>query len=60
MGTHWYHSHIGSQRTAGVYGPFIVLEKSEEELKELRVKHTIYTDTCMCTYILSYIIKLHT
>ena len=26
-GTFWYHSHIGAQRTNGVYGPFIIKER---------------------------------
>lgn len=27
-GTLWYHSHVGSQRSNGVYGPFIIKERS--------------------------------
>ena len=27
MGTFWYHSHVGSQRSNGVFGAFIVKEK---------------------------------
>ena len=26
-GTHWYHSHVGAQRTDGLYGAFIVKER---------------------------------
>lgn len=26
-GTYWYHSHIGSQRTNGVYGAFIIKKR---------------------------------
>lgn len=29
-GTHWYHSHIGAQRTDGLYGALIVKEVEEE------------------------------
>lgn len=27
MGTFWYHSHVGSQRSNGVFGAFIVKER---------------------------------
>ena len=28
-GTHWYHSHIGAQRTDGLYGAFVVRERKQ-------------------------------
>ena len=28
-GTHWYHSHQGTQKDAGLYGAFVVLRKNE-------------------------------
>ena len=34
-GTHWYHSHVGAQRTDGLFGAFIVREKSST-LEEVR------------------------
>ncbi|KAK6186504.1 hypothetical protein SNE40_008533 [Patella caerulea] len=34
-GTFWYHSHVGSQRTMGLYGAFIIREKKPMEMKEL-------------------------
>ena len=33
-GTFWYHSHIGTQRTKGLFGALIIREKSTEHLKE--------------------------
>ena len=37
VGTHWYHSHHGAQRSDGMYGAFIVRPRpgSEERLSEL-------------------------
>nr|UCK81630.1 L-ascorbate oxidase [Arenicola marina] len=29
-GTHWYHSHYGSQRTDGLFGALVVLERPED------------------------------
>ena len=51
-GTHWYHSHVGVQRTDGLYGAFIVREKSSrkreieealevESLVDMPDKHTL-------------------
>ena len=31
-GTFWYHSHVGTQRTDGLFGPFIILERNVEEI----------------------------
>jgi len=31
-GTFWYHSHVGTQRTDGLFGAFIVLERNMEEI----------------------------
>ncbi|XP_070533732.1 uncharacterized protein [Ptychodera flava] len=36
-GTHWYHSHLGTQRTDGLYGALIVLQP-EETVKVKRPK----------------------
>ena len=33
-GTHWYHSHLGAQRTDGLFGALIVHEKSTDQVKE--------------------------
>ncbi|XP_021372443.1 L-ascorbate oxidase-like isoform X2 [Mizuhopecten yessoensis] len=33
-GTHWYHSHHGAQRTEGLTGALVVLERTGEEEKE--------------------------
>ena len=35
-GTHWYHSHVGTQRVDGCFGAFIVREKTDtkEEVRE--------------------------
>ena len=29
VGTHWYHSHAGTQRTMGAYGPLIVMKRPQ-------------------------------
>ncbi|XP_060073311.1 uncharacterized protein LOC132553116 [Ylistrum balloti] len=34
IGTHWYHSHLGVQRTDGLAGALIVLPRSSDENKE--------------------------
>lgn len=39
-GTFWYHSHVGAQRTNGVYGALIIKEK-------LPSTHTCPTDVIM-------------
>lgn len=31
-GTHWYHSHVGSQRTNGAFGAFIVREMPKKNV----------------------------
>ena len=31
-GTFWYHSHVGTQRTDGLFGAFIVLERNIEQI----------------------------
>ena len=31
-GTFWYHSHVGTQRTDGLFGAFIVLERNMEKI----------------------------
>ena len=33
-GTHWYHSHLGPQRTDGLFGALIVCEKNMDKVKE--------------------------
>ena len=33
-GTHWYHSHLGPQRTDGLFGALIVREKNMDKVKE--------------------------
>lgn len=35
-GTHWYHSHVGTQRTDGLFGAFVIREKMEtrKEIKQ--------------------------
>jgi FtsP/CotA-like multicopper oxidase with cupredoxin domain len=33
-GTHWYHSHLGAQRTDGLFGALIVREKNTDQVKE--------------------------
>ena len=33
-GTHWYHSHLGAQRTDGLFGALIVREKNIDQVKE--------------------------
>ncbi len=33
-GSHWYHSHLGAQRTDGLFGALIVREKSTDQVKE--------------------------
>ena len=33
-GTHWYHSHLGAQRTDGLFGALIVRENNTEEIVE--------------------------
>ena len=33
-GTHWYHSHLGAQRTDGLFGALIVRERSMEQVTE--------------------------
>ncbi|CAE1312421.1 unnamed protein product [Acanthosepion pharaonis] len=33
-GTYWYHSHIGTQRTMGLYGAFIIREKNPMPILE--------------------------
>ena len=33
-GTHWYHSHLGAQRTDGLFGGLIVRERLSEDEKE--------------------------
>ncbi|KAK3085316.1 hypothetical protein FSP39_001371 [Pinctada imbricata] len=35
-GTHWYHSHLGTQRTDGMAGALVVLPRPEPEEKEAR------------------------
>lgn len=30
LGTHWYHSHSGEQRTEGLYGPLIVTDRYDD------------------------------
>ncbi|CAH1789304.1 unnamed protein product, partial [Owenia fusiformis] len=32
-GSHWYHAHVGTQRTEGIYGAFTVLEKKVDEIE---------------------------
>lgn len=34
-GTHWYHSHIGAQRTDGLYGGLVVKENPQNGLHEM-------------------------
>ncbi|XP_065652013.1 uncharacterized protein LOC100198324 [Hydra vulgaris] len=34
-GTFWYHSHVGAQRTNGVFGPFIVKERPKPDEQPL-------------------------
>ena len=34
-GTHWYHSHLGAQRTDGLFGALIVREKNTDEIREM-------------------------
>ena len=31
-GTFWYHSHVGAQRTNGVFGAFVVKEKPQRNV----------------------------
>nr|UCK81628.1 laccase-1 [Arenicola marina] len=31
VGTHWYHSHYGTQRTMGAFGAFVVLDRDPDE-----------------------------
>lgn len=33
-GTHWYHSHLGAQRTDGLFGALIVREKNTDQIRE--------------------------
>ena len=33
-GTFWYHSHTGSQRTDGMFGGLIILERNQAQIKE--------------------------
>ena len=33
-GTHWYHSHLGAQRTDGLFGALIVRERNTDQVKE--------------------------
>jgi len=33
-GTFWYHSHTGTQRTDGMFGGLIILERDQERIKE--------------------------
>ena len=40
-GTHWWHSHAGSQRLDGLFGPLIVLEPEEIEQKVTTIPLTI-------------------
>ena len=40
-GTYWYHSHLGTQRTQGAYGPFIVLENPAENNFRVRSYYII-------------------
>lgn len=32
-GTHWYHSHIGSQRNDGITGALIILDESQDDIQ---------------------------
>ncbi|XP_014787383.1 uncharacterized protein LOC106881494 isoform X1 [Octopus bimaculoides] len=33
-GTYWYHSHLGTQRTTGIFGAFIIHEKTKPKMEE--------------------------
>ena len=33
-GTHWYHSHLGAQRTDGLFGALIVRERDADQVRE--------------------------
>nr|XP_006812248.1 PREDICTED: L-ascorbate oxidase-like [Saccoglossus kowalevskii] len=35
VGTHWYHSHYGTQRTDGLYGAFIVLDVDDDDASSI-------------------------
>ena len=35
-GTHWYHSHVGAQRTDGLFGGLVVRENDNTRLNEVR------------------------
>ena len=43
-GTHWYHSHVGTQRVDGCFGAFIVREKTDTR-EEVRGKLGDFEDT---------------
>ena len=43
-GTHWYHSHVGTQRVDGCFGAFIVREKTDTR-EEIRGKIGDFEDT---------------
>ncbi|KAK2190092.1 hypothetical protein NP493_88g01019 [Ridgeia piscesae] len=36
VGTHWYHPHVGTQRSQGAFGAIIVLPRTEKKAKEMR------------------------
>ena len=42
-GTHWYHSHMASQRSDGLYGALIVLEPEEESESTIVDDPSLYT-----------------
>ena len=42
VGTHWYHTHLGTQRTEGAYGPLIVLDRSKDDENKRRVQQFSY------------------
>ena len=42
-GTHWYHSHLGAQRTDGLFGALIVHEKSMT-IQQVREKLNNFED----------------
>ncbi|KAH3694262.1 hypothetical protein DPMN_081702 [Dreissena polymorpha] len=48
-GTYWWHSHVGTQRTNGLFGAFIIKERTETSTEDLILQindwnHDMYSD----------------
>ena len=43
-GTYWYHSHTGLQEQEGLYGAFIIQEKTNQKIKDLVLVLSDWTD----------------